>query len=80
MSAGYLQRLFTRKLWIVNSWVTSSKPTKGKGKKPFTRQQNFSRVQIESICRRQFQCGSKKVQLFFDTAENIVGEEEIAGY
>ena len=47
---------------------------------PFTRQQNFSRVQIENICRRQFQCGSNKVQLFFDRTENIGGERENTGF
>ena len=46
---------------------------------PFARQQNFSRVQIKSICRQRFQCGSKKVQLFFYWAENIVEEGENAG-
>ena len=54
MSAGYLQQLFTRNL-LVNiavCLVNEFNPYQGQEKKkplPFSRQQNFSLVKIESI-------------------------------
>ena len=45
----------------------------------FTTQQNFTLIQIESICRRQKKCNL--IQKFlFEWLENIVGKGENAGY
>ena len=45
----------------------------------YTKQQNFTLVHIEGICRQQNKC-KLKTESFGGWAENIAGKEENAGY
>ena len=47
---------------------------------PSTKWQNFTLVQIESICRRQNKCKPKIETGYGMAIENIVGKVENAGY
>ena len=47
--------------------------------KPFTKQWNFTLVQIKSICRWQNKCDSK-IDFFVGVVENMLGKGENAGY